>query len=287
VTLSHRSILSAEERYKRRALGDKSNLTYELEIIKKTGEKVPVLVSSSPILEGDKIKSILLMIRDISEYKKLQAEKTESELRARIMRIRAMEAERLSHLKTQFINTATHEIRTPLASIQQRIDTGRLVLDKKPISVARLVEDAASEMKPLYEARGQRLVVRCVDAWVHGDPLRLIQVLVNLLGNASKYSPEGSVVELVAEDHGDEVWFMVRDEGVGIKPEDMPRLFKPFPGIRVPGVKDSTGLGLSISKGIVELHGGRIWAESEGPGKGSTFKFTLPKKQKSTKNSKL
>jgi len=113
--------LSAEERYKRRALGDKSNLTYELEIIKKTGEKVPVLVSSSPILEGDKIKSILLMIRDISEYKKLQAEKTESELRARIMRIRAMEAERLSHLKTQFINTATHEIRTPLASIPARL----------------------------------------------------------------------------------------------------------------------------------------------------------------------
>jgi len=63
---------------------------------------------------------------------------------------------------------------------------------------------------------------------------------------------------------------------VGIKEEDIPKLFKPFPGIRVRGVKDSTGLGLSICKGLVELHGGKIWAESDGPGKGSRFTFSCP-----------
>jgi len=75
---------------------------------------------------------------------------------------------------------------------------------------------------------------------------------------------------------GDVVRFSVVDHGVGIREEDMDKLFTPFPGIRVKGVKDSTGLGLSICKGIVELHGGEIWAESGGPGEGSTFTFTIP-----------
>ena len=75
---------------------------------------------------------------------------------------------------------------------------------------------------------------------------------------------------------GEVALFSVRDQGAGIREEDMGRLFKPFPGIRVPGVKDSTGLGLSICRGIVELHGGEIWAESGGPGLGSTFTFTIP-----------
>jgi len=246
-------------------------------------------------------------------------EAEESRIRARIQKIRAEEAERLNKLKTQFISTATHELRTPLASIlgyleligdtkvalpedqrrylevvernaqrlkkltddlldQQRIDSGRIVLEKKPLSLAELVDQVVSEMKPIFDSHRQRLVVEKPerDLMVLGDEVRLGQVLVNLLGNASKYSPEGSTVWITVEDHGDEVWFMVHDEGVGIKPEDMPRLFKPFPGIHVPGVKDSTGLGLSICKGIVDLHGGRIWAESMGRGKGATFTFTLP-----------
>ena len=70
--------------------------------------------------------------------------------------------------------------------------------------------------------------------------------------------------------------FSVRDTGVGLTKEDIPKLFKPFPGIHTEGNPEGTGLGLSICKGIVELHGGRIWAESEGRGKGSTFSFTTP-----------
>jgi len=160
---------------------------------------------------------------------------------------------------------------------QQRIEENRLILDIHPVHVPCLVEEVRDEMTPIFEARSQRLLVTVVDVTLDLDRVRIAQVLVNLLSNASKFSPEGSVVKLTVEDHGDEVWFMVQDEGVGIKPEDMPQLFKPFPGIRVPRVKDSTGLGLSICKGIVDLHGGRIWAESEGPGKGSTFTFTIPK----------
>jgi signal transduction histidine kinase len=70
--------------------------------------------------------------------------------------------------------------------------------------------------------------------------------------------------------------FSVTDEGIGLSSEDIPKLFKPFPDIRKPGHYEGTGLGLSICKGIVELHGGEMWAESPGMGRGSTFNFIIP-----------
>jgi len=248
-------------------------------------------------------------------------EAEEARLHARVQEVRAEESERLNKVKTHFINTAIHELRTPLTSImgylelieeeepltenqhkylnvisrnaqrlkkltedlldQQRIDSGRMVIDKKPLNPASLVEQVAAEMTPILGVRNQRLVIEtpAKSLTVMGDEVRLGQVLVNLLSNASKYSPEGSEVMLKIIDRGDEVQFTVVDHGVGINENDLQKLFKPFPGIHMPGVKDSTGLGLSICKGIVDLHGGRIWAESMGPGKGSTFSFTIPKKK--------
>jgi len=162
---------------------------------------------------------------------------------------------------------------------QQRLESGKVKLWTSKQGINRLVEQATSEMKPLLEKRGQELAVDVPgeDLMVEVDGVRVLQVLVNLLSNASKYSPEGGRIRVRVADGGEEVVVSVENEGMGIKPEDMPKLFKPFPGIRVPGVKDSVGLGLSICRGIVELHGGRIWAESEGPGKGARFTFTLSK----------
>jgi len=160
---------------------------------------------------------------------------------------------------------------------QQRIEEGKMNISREPFNVKPFVDHVVEELKPLLDTRDQVLEVHCVDCEVIGDLLRLSQVLINLIGNASKFSPRGSNILLDVVDYGDEVRFSVTDHGVGIKEEDMDKLFTPFPGIRVSGVKDSTGLGLSICKGIVKLHGGRIWAESEGLGKGSTFTFTIPK----------
>jgi K+-sensing histidine kinase KdpD len=104
-----------------------------------------------------------------------------------------------------------------------------------------------------------------------------MQVLVNLIDNASKYSPKRSRIKVKAETVNDEIKFSIMDEGIGLTEEDIPKLFKPFPDIERPVVTErSVGLGLSICKGIVELHGGEIWAESDGMNKGSKFIFTIP-----------
>jgi len=110
------------------------------------------------------------------------------------------------------------------------------------------------------------------------DPDKIGQVLVNLLDNASKYSPEGSVIKISAGERDKLVKVSVTDEGIGLSEEDLGKLFLPFPDIQRPVVTaQSVGLGLSVCRGIVKLHGGRIWAESPGPGQGSTLFFTLPK----------
>ena len=106
---------------------------------------------------------------------------------------------------------------------------------------------------------------------------RVMQVLVNLLSNASKFSPNGCEILVEVEEVEGGVLFKVVDTGIGIDAGDIDKLFTPFPSIERSYVTEqSTGLGLSICKGIVELHGGRIWAECEGHGKGSTFAFTIP-----------
>jgi CheY-like chemotaxis protein len=111
-----------------------------------------------------------------------------------------------------------------------------------------------------------------------GDPTRLEQVLVNLLNNAAKYTPEGGRIWLTAGREGDEVFIEVRDTGLGIAPELLPRLYDPFMqderALEFSG--GGLGIGLPLVKTLVELHGGTIEATSDGPGKGSEFRVRLP-----------
>jgi len=162
---------------------------------------------------------------------------------------------------------------------QQRLEEGRIRVTFEQVNVLELVEMVRSEFMPIIGAKRQTCEVSCVDVVVGMDRLRLMQVLVNLLSNANKFSPEGSAIVVDVVETGDGVQFSVSDSGVGIRKEDLGKLFSPFPGILVEGNVGGTGLGLSISKGIVELHGGEIWAESEGKGKGSKFTFTIPNKK--------
>ena len=114
------------------------------------------------------------------------------------------------------------------------------------------------------------------DLWFRGDRGHLLQVMSNLVGNASKYSPEGSRIEVTVRPEGDRLAMEVRDEGVGISEEDQHRLFIPFSRIEneKTGTVAGSGLGLVIAKAIVELHGGRIWMDSE-VGVGTTVHFQV------------
>jgi two-component system, OmpR family, phosphate regulon sensor histidine kinase PhoR len=110
---------------------------------------------------------------------------------------------------------------------------------------------------------------------VKADPVRIEQVLINLLHNAIKFTPPGGTITVSAKAQGGEVLFSIRDTGVGISGEDLSRIFERFYKADRSRSGGGTGLGLAIARHIVESHGGRIWAEST-EGKGSTFYFTLP-----------
>jgi len=101
-------------------------------------------------------------------------------------------------------------------------------------------------------------------------------VLINLLSNASKFSPVGSVLVLEVYEEDENIIFSLTDQGIGIREEDYEKLFNPFPGIHADRSYGGTGLGLSISKGIIDLHGGDIWVESQGTDTGCTFTFSIP-----------
>jgi signal transduction histidine kinase len=158
-----------------------------------------------------------------------------------------------------------------------RLEAGVLRIDRAPVLLRPVAEEATRKLQ--LAAPGHTVVLAWpVDEPVLADSRRIYQVLQNLLSNAVKYSPDGGRIELVAEVGARELVVSVRDTGLGMPRGELDRIFDRFH--RIGGERaqriGGTGLGLAICKGLVEAHGGRIWAESEGEGKGSTFRFTLP-----------
>jgi signal transduction histidine kinase len=147
-----------------------------------------------------------------------------------------------------------------------------------PISTAALVSGSVQRLLPLAEARGIAIRTEAEDLGEDalGDMTHLQQVLLNLIGNAIKFSPPGSEI-VVGVERGEarDLRVCVTDNGPGIPPEEQAHVFhRYFRGSKIKDQVDGIGLGLSISKHLVEAHGGRIWVESA-PGQGSSFCFTL------------
>ena len=230
-------------------------------------------------------------------------------------------AKRLARLVTDMLNVS-------------RIEEGRLLVEKKEVNLADLIEQVIDELKFKADEKKQRIVFSGQVSGVSelkpktsnlkpefmtfGDPDKLKEVLVNLIGNAIKYSKDPGTItvriekvptQVVAEKWkqvedeikgrplddqeaiksavdphlkdlvgSQQILISVQDQGIGIPREELPRLFKKFHRVGDYTIAESqgTGLGLYISRALVELHHGRIWADSEGPGRGSTFTFSLP-----------
>jgi signal transduction histidine kinase len=163
-----------------------------------------------------------------------------------------------------------------------RLDAGREVVRARDVDVCQIVRDVASVAEPLAQAKQLRLEVALPNASciVSTDPDKVRQVLINLVGNAIKYTEQGSVLVEVRADGADRLRLRVKDTGVGIAPEHVKQIFEPFwqvdPAQRT---RDGgTGLGLSVVKRLSELLSGSVSVESA-PGKGSTFTVTLPRQQ--------
>jgi signal transduction histidine kinase len=161
-----------------------------------------------------------------------------------------------------------------------RIATGKITLQRSVVSLPALVEAAVEAARPLAMAHGHELLVRMTPAplWVDVDPVRVTQVVGNLLHNAIKFTPSGGRIELELREAGDEIEIEVADNGAGIADDVLPRVFDLFAqGDRtLERRQGGLGIGLSLVKGLVEMHGGSAAAASGGPGGGSTFVVRLP-----------
>jgi signal transduction histidine kinase len=160
-----------------------------------------------------------------------------------------------------------------------RIESGTVELNPTAVDVMALIAEVVSLLRPQIEAKGQQLAVNQAEALplVWGDPERIRQILINLLSNAYKYTPPGGHVWVTAEREEGWVRVDVRDNGVGLSPDEQTHLFDKFFRARQVGAQEvgGAGLGLPIARLLVEMHGGQITVTSA-PGQGATFSFTLP-----------
>jgi signal transduction histidine kinase len=161
-----------------------------------------------------------------------------------------------------------------------KIESGQIEIHREPLDVSRLVQDLAEGAKPLAQKKGIDLDLR-LEGGVHvnADRDAIEKVVMNLLGNALKFSEPGDRVALTLEQEGEAVHCAVHDSGPGLEREQLKRIFDRFAQVDTSATRkhEGTGIGLSLSKELVELHGGEIWAESEGLGKGATVHFWLPR----------
>lgn len=162
-----------------------------------------------------------------------------------------------------------------------RVSRGLVKLEKTPLDIRQIVGEAVEQVSPLIQGRQHhlRLALPPGTSLVNGDRKRLVQVIANLLNNASKYTAKGGEIEVRAKVHDKHIIVSVEDNGIGMEPDLVRRVFDLFSQAEVTSDRTSGGLGLGLAlvKNLIELHDGTVKCESDGPGKGSKFTVCLPR----------
>ncbi len=262
------------------------------------GRSVTTLVNATPIRsEAGEVESVVVTLQDMTpleELGRLRAEflgMVSHELRVPLTSIKGsaitlldgssdLDPAELRQFHQIIVDQVEHmrELIGGLLDVA-RIETGTLPVTPEPTEVARLVDRAKNTFLSSGGRHDLDLDLALDLPPIMADRSRIVQVLSNLLSNAARHSLESSVIRVTAVREDLHVAVTVADEGTGISAEQLPHLFRKFSltdgedGERRIG---GSGLGLAICKGIVEAHGGRIWAESDGPGQGARFTFTIP-----------
>ena len=261
------------------------------------GRSVTTLVNATPIRSAaGAVESMVVTVQDLAPLEELEHQRAEflsmvsHELRTPLSAIKGSATAVLGASRSpdqaetrQFFRVIDEQADQMLGLIgdlldQGRIETGTLSVSLEPAEVAGLVDHARNTF---LTGGGHALTIDLPEDLprVMADPGRIVQVLNNLFSNAARHSPESSPIRVAAARDGLHVAVSVSDRGRGVPPDRLRHLFRKHGGAasdegeRRPG---GSGLGLSICKGLVEAHGGRIWAESEGAGRGTRFTFTLP-----------
>jgi PAS domain S-box-containing protein len=303
----------------------------EFGLLRSDGGIVPVHVAVNAVRNSD--AATYLIVTDLTEQLARRraeqlAERLEQELEERkriedALRVSETRLAEAGRRKDEFLSVLSHELRGPLAPIQNalhvlqrdpegplaqqareilerqttymaritddlfdlsRISSGAILLRKERLDLTQVCKRAVEDYRATLEAAGLKVEVRVPEkpCWIHGDATRLSQILTNILQNAAKFTEAGGgVVVSMSEDsaEGESVAIItVRDNGIGMDSEHLGRVFEPFRAGA--GTYDRSGgglgIGMALAKGLVELHGGRILASSDGTGKGSEFTLRLP-----------
>lgn len=247
----------------------------------------------TPLVEADR-RTCLVVLQDLTRVRRLETVRRDfisnisHELRTPLASLKAL-VETLCEgaledppAARRFLGRMETELDALTQMVQEllelsRIESGRVPLRLEPVAVEEIVLPPLERLRPQAERAGLvlRVVLPSGLPQVRADGERVRQVVSNLVHNAIKFTPPGGDVTVTAEPMGNEVLVSVRDTGIGIPAEDLPRIFERFYKADRARSGGGTGLGLAIAKHIVQAHGGRIWAESF-EGKGSTFYFSLP-----------
>ena len=276
---------------------------------RKDGARLTISLTVSPIRDATgRIIGASKIARDITDRKRIEAE------RALLLE----EAQAANRAKDDFLAMFGHELRNPLAAIASaaevvdiargtddirlardvirrqvvhlkrliddlldaaRVRAGKIVLERRPVNLAEAVQQALSVVRGGVAGHRHVIETQLDDVGVDADPVRLDQIILNILTNAMKYTPAGRAIRVLTFADGDRGVLRVEDEGVGIARETLPRIF----GLFVQGehtldrAQGGLGIGLTLVRTLVELHGGTVTADSPGPALGSVFTVRLPR----------
>ena len=259
------------------------------------GRSVRVLLNATPIRSEDgQVASFIVTLQDMTPLEDLERLRAEflatvsHELRTPLTSIKGSAATALDSaadldpaVARQFFRIIEdqadhmHDLVSDLLDVA-RIETGTLAVSPEPAEAPVLVDRARNAFISAGGRNNLAIDIEPVLPLVMADRRRIVQVLGNLLSNAARHSSESSVIRVTAVRKDLYVALSVADEGRGIPAESLPHLFRKFSRAESDDQGGDTGLGLAICKGIIEAHGGRIWAESDGPDRGARFTFTLP-----------
>jgi PAS domain S-box-containing protein len=267
------------------------------------GRSIDVYLSLSTSRADDETERLNLIVTDLSALLDAQSERDR--------------AEQENQAKDEFMAMLAHELRNPLSAISaatqvmeashglesatlrarsiigrqvqhlahlvddlldvSRVVTGKIALEQRPLDFADLVHRAVAVCGE--RQNGHRLQISTQPVWIQGDLVRMEQIVNNIVGNAVKYTPAGGTIRVGVCADGGKAELRVEDDGYGIAPDLLPRVFDLFvQGERtLERAQGGLGIGLTLVRRLVELHGGRVSASSEGPGRGSVFTVTLPR----------
>jgi len=310
-----------------RSLKETGSIRYEdLPLRSKDGKQCEVEFVSNVYKEDDR-NVIQCNIRDITDRMRMEEERKRHQQATEASRDRAEANEAqlaaADLRKNEFLAMLAHELRNPLAAVQNavavatrsgtkealewckdvtarqvgnfahlindlldvsRITQGKIHLQKALIDATPVLHCAVEAVRPVVEERKHELLLTftSIDLRLNADATRVEQILVNLLSNAAKYTPSGGRIQLIAGVEGNEVVFRVRDNGVGIPPELLPRMFELFAqGDRsLARSEGGLGIGLTLVRSLAELHGGTVTATSGGTGNGERVRRPAPRRSR-------